>query len=150
MTSSERMICLVDRDICNGSVRWMSVVMVSVLTKLLAASCLRCVNCRVSPNPLSLCVSSCDHCNQSCSTKGRRASVQLLSEAKQTLPKKNSLDEKCTISIKHLHETHAFSDSKHSNITRHPTRAKTKEKSSFHTTGNLKPNLVTISNTLTP
>jgi len=31
LRSSERMTCLVERDVCNGSVRWTSVVMVSVL-----------------------------------------------------------------------------------------------------------------------
>jgi len=31
MTSSERMTCLIDRDICNGLIKWTHVVMVSVL-----------------------------------------------------------------------------------------------------------------------
>jgi len=32
MTSSERMTCLVDHDVCNDSIQWTSVVMVSGLT----------------------------------------------------------------------------------------------------------------------
>jgi len=51
---SQRMTCLVDRDVSNGSDgdAWTNVVMVSVLAScLIAASlCLHCVNCRINPN----------------------------------------------------------------------------------------------------
>jgi len=37
MTSSERMTCLVDRNVCNCSVWWTSVVMVSVSARFSGA-----------------------------------------------------------------------------------------------------------------
>jgi len=44
MTNSERMTFSLDNDICNGSVKWTSVVMVSVLANYVSGFLFVCVN----------------------------------------------------------------------------------------------------------